>query len=46
MIACGWFGDRFRMRGPILVFNALICFVGLPIMVSHLSFVLLPDGVH
>ncbi|KIW11866.1 hypothetical protein PV08_09139 [Exophiala spinifera] len=32
MIACGWFGDRFRMRGPILVFNALICFVGLPIM--------------
>lgn len=34
MIACGWVGDRWRMRGPILVFNALICFVGLPVMVS------------
>ncbi|KAL6244200.1 hypothetical protein RBB50_009070 [Rhinocladiella similis] len=32
MIACGWVGDRWRMRGPILVFNALICFVGLPVM--------------
>ncbi|PYI00288.1 MFS general substrate transporter [Aspergillus sclerotiicarbonarius CBS 121057] len=27
-----WFGDRFRVRGPVLVFNALLTVVGLPLM--------------
>jgi len=41
MYCTSWVGDRLRVRGPILVFNALICLAGLPLMVSspccHLS---------
>ncbi|KAJ5766244.1 major facilitator superfamily domain-containing protein [Penicillium nucicola] len=32
MFSTSWIGDKYRMRGPILVFNALISIVGLPIM--------------
>lgn len=32
-----WFGDKYYLRGPILVFNSRICFIELPIMViSHI----------
>jgi len=32
MFATSWAGDRWHMRGPVLVFNCLVCFVGLPLM--------------
>jgi hypothetical protein len=32
MYATGWAGDRYRMRGPIIVFNMILCLIGLPIM--------------
>jgi predicted MFS family arabinose efflux permease len=28
----GWAGDKYRIRGPIIVINALLCIIGLPIM--------------
>ncbi|TQV92950.1 hypothetical protein V2A60_003731 [Cordyceps javanica] len=28
-------GDRFRVRGPLIIFNMLLCLVGLPIMGWH-----------
>ncbi|KXX80716.1 High-affinity nicotinic acid transporter [Madurella mycetomatis] len=33
----GWIGDKYRVRGPIIVFNALLCIIGLPIMGFHSS---------
>ncbi|KAJ6003155.1 MFS general substrate transporter, partial [Penicillium sp. IBT 35674x] len=30
--ATSWFGDKYHLRGPVLVFNAILCFIGLPIM--------------
>jgi MFS family permease len=33
--ATGWIGDRFRLRGPIILFNMLLCLIGLPIMGFH-----------
>ncbi|KAL2163455.1 hypothetical protein VTH06DRAFT_5513 [Thermothelomyces fergusii] len=35
MFATGWAGDRYRLRGPVLVFNSLLCVVGLPLMGFH-----------
>jgi hypothetical protein len=32
MYATGWAGDKYRIRGPIIVFNMLVCIIGLPIM--------------
>ncbi|PYH91854.1 MFS general substrate transporter [Aspergillus ellipticus CBS 707.79] len=32
MYATSWVGDRYRLRGPILVFNAVLTLVGLPLM--------------
>ncbi|KAI4111941.1 MAG: hypothetical protein LQ345_006662 [Seirophora villosa] len=32
MIASAYLGDRFQVRGPILIFNSLIALIGLPIM--------------
>lgn len=32
MFATGWIGDKYRVRGPIVVFNMLLCVIGLPIM--------------
>jgi hypothetical protein len=31
--ATAWFADKYRLRGPILIFNAFLCLVGLPLMV-------------
>lgn len=33
----GWAGDRWRIRGPIVAFNALLCLIGLPIVGFHSS---------
>ncbi|KAL1959898.1 hypothetical protein VTO42DRAFT_566 [Malbranchea cinnamomea] len=32
MFATSWFGDKYRTRGPVLAFNAIITLIGLPIM--------------
>lgn len=32
MYATAWIGDKWRIRGPLLIFNACICIIGLPIM--------------
>ncbi|EGX95820.1 phthalate transporter [Cordyceps militaris CM01] len=32
MYASAALGDRFRVRGPLIIFNMLLCLVGLPIM--------------
>lgn len=31
----GWLGDKYRVRGPIIAFNMLLCLIGLPIMGFH-----------
>lgn len=35
MYATGWAGDRYRMRGSIIIFNMVLCLIGLPIMGFH-----------
>ncbi|KAF2450491.1 MFS general substrate transporter [Karstenula rhodostoma CBS 690.94] len=35
MYATGWVGDKYRIRGPIIIFNMLLCLIGLPIMGFH-----------
>ncbi|KAE8363350.1 major facilitator superfamily domain-containing protein [Aspergillus caelatus] len=32
MYASAWVGDKYRLRGAIVIFNALLCIIGLPIM--------------
>lgn len=32
MLLTGWAGDKFHVRGPIILFNMLLCLIGLPIM--------------
>jgi predicted MFS family arabinose efflux permease len=32
MFTGGYLGDRYHLRGPIVVFNNLLCIIGLPIM--------------
>lgn len=32
MFGTAWVGDRYRKRGVILVFNAMLCIIGLPIL--------------
>jgi hypothetical protein len=32
MYGTAWVGDKYRMRGPILIFNALLAIIGLPMM--------------
>ncbi|RAH64197.1 putative phthalate transporter [Aspergillus aculeatinus CBS 121060] len=32
MFGGAWVGDKYRVRGAIVVFNALLCIIGLPIM--------------
>ncbi|KAJ5241769.1 uncharacterized protein N7469_000096 [Penicillium citrinum] len=32
MYSTAWIGDRFRVRGAILIGNALLCIIGLPMM--------------
>ncbi|EKD16149.1 putative phthalate transporter [Drepanopeziza brunnea f. sp. 'multigermtubi' MB_m1] len=35
MILTGWWGDKYQMRGPPLVFNAILAIVGLSILGFH-----------
>ena len=35
MYTTGWVGDRYRIRGPIIVFNMVLCVIGLAIMGFH-----------
>lgn len=35
MFSGAWIGDKYRIRGPILVFNSLLAIIGLPIMGFH-----------
>lgn len=35
MFASAWIGDRYRFRGPLIVFNMILCLIGLPIMGWH-----------
>ncbi|KAM5356594.1 hypothetical protein ACJ41O_003240 [Fusarium nematophilum] len=32
MFATAWVGDKYHIRGPIIVFNKVLCLIGLPIM--------------
>ncbi|KAL4867619.1 hypothetical protein BDV12DRAFT_171025 [Aspergillus spectabilis] len=32
MYGTSWIGDKYRTRGPVLIFNALLCIIGLPLM--------------
>ncbi|CAM1502709.1 Fc.00g074850.m01.CDS01 [Cosmosporella sp. VM-42] len=32
MFSTAWVGDKYHIRGPIILFNMLLCLVGLPIM--------------
>jgi hypothetical protein len=36
MFATSWIGDRYHIRGPILIFNAILTIIGLPLMASTL----------
>ncbi len=35
MFVTGWLGDRYHLRGPIVVFNNLLCIIGLPLIGWH-----------
>jgi sugar phosphate permease len=35
MISTAWAGDRYKVRGPIILFNMVLCITGLPIMGFH-----------
>jgi len=32
MYCVAWVGDRYRIRGPLIIFNAIICLIGLPVI--------------
>jgi hypothetical protein len=32
MYLTAWIGDKWRVRGPLIIFNSCICIIGLPIM--------------
>lgn len=35
MFATGYVGDKYKMRGPIIIFNMVLALIGLPIMGFH-----------
>ncbi|KAH7394382.1 phthalate transporter-like protein [Pyrenochaeta sp. MPI-SDFR-AT-0127] len=35
MFGTGWLGDKYHIRGPIIIFNMVLCLIGLPIMGFH-----------
>ncbi|KAI9670888.1 MAG: hypothetical protein M1817_003773 [Caeruleum heppii] len=37
MYGTAWVGDKYHLRGPILIFNAVLALIGLPIMGFHKS---------
>lgn len=32
MFTTGWVGDKYHIRGPIIIFNMILCLIGVPIM--------------
>ena len=34
MLITAWVGDKYHVRGPLVIFNACLCLIGLPLMVS------------
>ena len=37
MFGTAWLGDKYHVRGPVIVFNSLVSLIGLPIMGFHSS---------
>jgi len=37
MFGTSWLGDKYRLRGPIVIFNMILVLIGLPIMGFHPS---------
>jgi MFS family permease len=37
MFSTAWLGDKYRIRGPIIVINMMLCVIGLPILGFHSS---------
>lgn len=35
MYTTGYLGDKYHLRGPIIIFNMILCLIGLPIMGFH-----------
>lgn len=35
MYAMGWLGDKYHVRGPIIIANMVLCLIGLPILGWH-----------
>lgn len=35
MFLMGWLGDKYHVRGPIIICNMVLCLIGLPIMGWH-----------
>ncbi|KAF7536161.1 hypothetical protein G7054_g4769 [Neopestalotiopsis clavispora] len=35
MFGTGWLGDKYRVRGPIILANMVLCLIGIPIMGWH-----------
>ncbi|KAI1108915.1 major facilitator superfamily domain-containing protein [Nemania sp. NC0429] len=35
MYSVGWLGDRYRMRGPIVIINMVVALIGLPLLGWH-----------
>jgi MFS family permease len=35
MYAAGYVGDKYHVRGPLILFNMLLCLIGLPLMGFH-----------
>lgn len=35
MFSTAWIGDKYRIRGPLIIFNCILCLVGLPLMGFH-----------
>jgi nitrate/nitrite transporter NarK len=32
MYGCGWLGDKYHTRGPIMLFNFILCLIGVPLI--------------
>lgn len=37
MYGTGYVGDKYKVRGPLIIFNMILCLIGLPIMGFHSS---------
>lgn len=35
MFGVAWLGDRYRLRGPVIIANMIMCLIGLPILGWH-----------